>query len=95
MTLHILGIDKNPDQARDQFWASAGDILINLANVQSSIAQAVDDVIAAGGDIEITAHNEPDTITVTLVEPSGLRQVLFDNRRASQPILVTTRVLAA
>ena len=52
MTLHILGIDKNPDQARDQFWASAGNILIDLANVQSSIGQAVDDVIAAGGDIE-------------------------------------------
>jgi hypothetical protein len=88
MTLHIIGIDKDPvigidkdpDQAREQFWTSAGDILIDLANIQSHIGQTVDDVIAAGGDIEITAHNEPDTITVTLVEPSGLRQVLFDNR---------------
>ena len=81
MTLHIIGIDKNPDQARDLFWTSAGDILIDLANIQSHIGQAVYDVIAAGGDIEITAHNEPDTITVTLVKPTGSRQVLFDNRR--------------
>jgi hypothetical protein len=81
MTLHIIGIDKDPDQARDLFCTSAGDILIDLANIQSDIGQAVDDVVAAGGDIEITAHNEPGTITVTLVEPSGLRQVLFDNRR--------------
>jgi len=80
MTLHIIGIDKDPDQAREQFWTSAGDILIDLANIQSHIGQTVDDVIAAGSDIEITAHNEPDTITVTLVEPSGLRQVFFDNR---------------
>jgi hypothetical protein len=78
MTLHIIGIDANPS---DQFWTSAGDVLIDIANVQSSIAQVVHDVVAAGGDVEITAHNEPDSITVTLVEPSGLRQVLFDNRR--------------
>ena len=38
-------------------------------------------VIAGGGDIEITAHNEPDRITVTLVEASGLRHVVFDNSR--------------
>jgi hypothetical protein len=81
MTLHIIGIEKGPDQARDLFWTSAGDILIDLANIQSHIGQAVDDVVAAGGDIEVTAHNEPDAITVTLVKPSGLRQVLFDNRK--------------
>ena len=92
MTLHILGIDKDPELAKpyrlkrdvsasDQFWTRAGDILIDVANVQSSIEQAVYAVIAAGGDIEVTAHNEPDRVTVTLVEPSGLRQVVFDNSR--------------
>jgi hypothetical protein len=80
MTLHIIGIDKDPNRACDQFWTSAGDLLIDIANAQSYIGEAVHTVIAAGGDIEITAHNGPDTITVTLVEPSGLRQVLFDNR---------------
>jgi len=81
MTLHIIGIDKDLDLARDQFWNRAGDILIDVANVQSFIGQAVHDVITAGGDIEVTAHNEPDRITITLVKPSGLRQVVFDNRR--------------
>jgi hypothetical protein len=42
MTLHIIGIDKDPDQAREQFWTSAGDILIDLANIQSHIGQTVD-----------------------------------------------------
>ena len=79
--LHILGIDKDPALAQDQFWTSAGNVLIDIVNDQSSIGQAVHAVIAAGGDIEITAHNEPGRITVTLIEPSGLRQVLFDNRR--------------
>jgi hypothetical protein len=70
--------DANPS---DQFRTSAGDILIDIVNDQPTIGQAVHAVIEAGGDVEITAHNEPDSITVTLVEPSGLRQVLFDNRR--------------
>jgi hypothetical protein len=109
MTLHIIGIDKDPDLAQpprqnsvqagsirddaerlmrhvnpsDQFWTSAGDILIDIVNDQPTIEQAVHTVIAAGGDVEITAHNEPDSITVTLVEPSGLRHVLFDNRKAT------------
>ena len=79
MTLHILGIDADPPTQR--FWTSAGDLLSSLVSVQPTYAQAIHAVIAGGGDIEITAHNEPDRITVTLVEASGLRQVVFDNGR--------------
>jgi len=67
--------------AGDQFWSSAGDILIDIVNARSSIGQAVHAVIAAGGDIEITAHNEPGRISLTLVEQSGARKVLLDTRR--------------
>ena len=79
MTLHILGIDADPPTQR--FWTSAGDLLSSLVSFQPTYAQAIDAVIAGGGDIEITAHNEPDRITVTLVEASGLRHVVFDNSR--------------
>jgi hypothetical protein len=75
--------DANPSA---RFWTSAGDMLVNIVNVKPTIGQALDAAIAAGGDIEITAHNEPGRITVTSVEPSGLRQVLFDyGRQTSQP----------
>jgi hypothetical protein len=47
------------------------------------MGQAIDAVIDDGGDIEITAHNQAGTITVTLVEASGLRHVLFDGRETS------------
>ena len=77
MTLHILGIEADPPTNR--FWKSAGDLLSSIVDVQPINAQAIQAVIAGGGDIEITAHNEPDRITVTLVESSGLRRVLFDN----------------
>ena len=62
-------------------WTSAGNLLSSIVRVQPTYAQAINAVIAGGGDIEITAHNEPDRITVTLVESSGLRQVVFDNSR--------------
>ena len=65
----------------DRFWTSAGDLLSSIVSVQPTYAQAINAVIAGGGDIEITAHNEADRITVTLVESSGLRQVVFDNSR--------------
>ena len=77
MTLHILSIDVDPPS--DRFWASAGDLLSSLVGGQPTYAQAIHTVIAEGGDIEIAAHNEPDRITVTLVESSGLRRVVFDN----------------
>ena len=79
MTLHIIGIDADPPT--DQFWKSAGDLLSSIVSVQPTYAQAIQAVIAGGGDIEITAHNEPDRITVTFVEASGLRHVVFDNSR--------------
>ena len=79
MTLHIIGIDADPPT--DRFWTSAGDLLSGIVSVQPTYAQAIQAVIAGGGDIEITAHNDPDRITVTLVEASGLRQVVFDNSR--------------
>ena len=79
MTLHIKGIDADPPI--DRFWKSAGDLLSSIVSVQPTYAQAIHAVIARGGNIEITAHNEPDRITVTLVEASGLRQVVFDNSR--------------
>ena len=79
MTLHIIGIDADPPT--DRFWTSAGDLLSSIVSVQPTYAQAIQAVIEGGGDIEITAHNEPDTITVTLVEASGLRHVVFDNSR--------------
>ena len=79
MTLHIIGIDADPPT--DRFWKSAADLLSSIVSVQPTYAQAIHTVIAGGGDIEITAHNQPDTITVTLVAPSGLRRVVFDNSR--------------
>ena len=79
MTLHIISIDADPPI--DRFWMSAGDLLSSIVSVQPTYAQAIDAVIAGGGDIEITAHNEPDRITVTFVETSGLRHVVFDNSR--------------
>ena len=79
MTLHIKGIDADPPT--DRFWTSAGDLLSSIVSVQPTYAQAINAVIAGGGDIEITAHNDPDRITVTLVESSGLRQVVFDSSR--------------
>ena len=65
----------------DQFWTTAGDVLIETVKVYPKIRQAVYAVIDAGGDIEITAHNQARRITVTLVEPSGLRHVVFDGKR--------------
>ena len=79
MTLHIIGIDADPPSYR--FWTSAGDLLSSLVGVQPTYAQAIHAIIAEGGDVEIAAHNEPDRITVTLVEASGLRRVVFDNSR--------------
>ena len=79
MTLHIIGIDADPPT--DRFWTSAGNLLSSIVSFQPTYAQAINAVIAGGGDIEITAHNDPDRITVTLVESSGLRQVVFDSSR--------------
>src|SRR5262245_18356780 len=89
MVLHILSIDQDPDPERtsrtestgDQLWASAGDILIRMGNAKPSLGEAVQATIAAGGDIEIAAHNDPGRISLTLVERSGARKLLFDIRQ--------------
>jgi hypothetical protein len=83
MTLNIVGIDEDSTNPVDQFWTAAEHVLIRIARVQPKIGQAVDSVIDDGGDIEITAHNQAGRITVTLVEASGPRHVLFDNRQTS------------
>ena len=83
MTLNIIGVDEDPTYPSDQFWTAAAHLLIQIARVQPKIGQAVDAVIDDGGDIEITAHNQADRITVTLVEASGLRHVLFDGKETS------------
>ena len=83
MTLNIIGIDEDSTLPSDQFWTAAADLLIQIASVQPKMGQAIDAVIDDGGDIEITAHNQAGTITVTLVEASGLRHVLFDGRETS------------
>jgi hypothetical protein len=83
MTLNIIGIDEDPTLPSDQFWTAAAHLLIQIASVQPKMGQAIDAVIDDGGDIEITAHNQAGTITVTLVEASGLRHVLFDGRETS------------
>ena len=88
MTLNIIGIEEDPTLPSDQFWTAAADLLIQIASVQPKMGQAIDAVIDDGGDIEITAHNPAGTITVTLVEASGLRHVLFDGRK-----LATIKVL--
>src|SRR6476620_917223 len=82
MTLNIIGVDEDPTNPRDQFWTAAAHV-IQIGRVQPKIGQAVDFVIDDGGDIEITAHNQAGRITVTLVEASGPRHVLFDNRQTS------------
>jgi len=83
MTLNIIGIDADPTLPSDQFWTAAANLLIQIASVQPKMGQAIDAMIDDGGDIEITAHNQAGTITVTLVEASGLRHVLFDGRETS------------
>ena len=65
----------------DQFWTTAGDVLIEIVKVHPKIGQAAYAVIDTGGDIEIAAHNQAGRITVTLVEPSGLRHIVFDGKR--------------
>src|SRR6478672_12823962 len=83
MTLNIVGVDADPTNPSDQFRTAATHVLIQIAEVQPKIGQAVDAVIGDGGDLEITAHNQAGRITVTLVEASGLRHVLFDVRQTS------------
>ena len=86
MTLHILGIavDETDNQQpeckanpADQFWLAASDVLIEIVQRQPDIQPIIDAAIDAGGDIEITAHNQGGKISFALAEPSGLRHVLL------------------
>jgi hypothetical protein len=68
-----------------QFWTSAADVFIEIVKSQDpEVRQSIDRSISSGGDIEITAHNQPGRITVTLIEESGQRQVIFDVWLASR-----------
>jgi hypothetical protein len=47
---------------------------------QPDIQPVLDAVIEAGGDIEITAHNQGD-ISFALANPSGIRHILLADAR--------------
>jgi hypothetical protein len=89
MTLNLLGIaaeeTDNPQPARkaspiDQFWMAAGEVLIEIVKLQPDIQPILDAAIEAGGDIEITAHNQGN-VSFALADPSGLRHVLLADAR--------------
>jgi hypothetical protein len=91
MTLNLLGIavvesDEPPPESKanavDQFWMAASDVLIEIVKIQPDIQPIIDAVIDAGGDIEITAHNQAGEISFALADPpSGLRRVLLADAR--------------
>jgi hypothetical protein len=63
-----------------QFWTSAADVFIeNVKSQDPEVRQSIDRWISSGGDVEITAHNQAGRITVTLIEESGRRHVIFDD----------------
>ena len=85
MTINITGIYVDEPAAQkpnpiDQFWTAASDVLIEIAKRQPHIQQVIGPVIAAGGEIEITAHNQAGRISVVLAGPSGLRHVVTPMR---------------
>jgi hypothetical protein len=95
MTLNLLGIaveePDNPQPERkansaDQFWLAASDVLIEIVQRQPDIQPIIDAALDAGGDIEITAHNQGGKISFALADPSGVRHVLLaDARQLLQP----------
>jgi hypothetical protein len=63
-----------------QFWTAAADVFMAVVKAQNpQLRQFIDDKVSSGWDIEITAHNQAGRITVTLVDPTGHRQILFDD----------------
>jgi hypothetical protein len=53
---------------------------------QPDIQPIIDAALDAGGDIEITAHNQGGKISFALADPSGVRHVLLaDARQLLQP----------
>jgi hypothetical protein len=88
MTLNLLGIavEDDPEAASktnpiDQFWIAACEVLTEIVKRRPDIQTVVGSVIDAGGDIEITAHNQPGKISLTLADPSGDRHVILDDAR--------------
>ena len=95
MTLHIHSIaveeadNQQPDckpNSADQFWLAASDVLIDIVRHQPDIQPIIDAALDAGGDIEITAHNQAGKISFALADPTGLRHVLLaDARQLLEP----------
>jgi hypothetical protein len=88
MTLNILGIavedDPPPTCKRDpinQFWIAACEVFTEIVKRRPDIQEVVGWVIDAGGDIEITAHNQAGKISLTLADSSGDRQVVLEDAR--------------
>jgi hypothetical protein len=88
MTLNILGIavEDDPQAASkanpiDQFWTAACEVLTEIVKRRPDIQTVVSSVIDAGGDIEITAHNQPRKISLSLADSSGDRHVVLDDAR--------------
>jgi hypothetical protein len=88
MTLNILGIavedDPPPTCKRDpinQFWIAASEVFTEIVKRRPDIQEVVGWVIDAGGDIEITAHNQAGKISLTLADSSGDRQVVLEDAR--------------
>jgi hypothetical protein len=63
------------------FWIAAGDVLIEVVNRQPPLRAMVERVINAGGDIQITAHNQAGRISVALAGPSGLQHIVLADAR--------------
>jgi hypothetical protein len=89
MTLNILGIAVEEDAPQpasqsnplDRFWIAACEVFTEIVKRHPDIQTVVGSVIDAGGDIEITAHNQPRKISLTLADSSGDRHVLLEDAR--------------
>jgi hypothetical protein len=100
MTLNLLGIaveDDVPQPAGkanpiDQFWIAACEVFTEIVKRRPDIQTVVGSVIDAGGDIEITAHNQPGRISLALADSSGDRHVVLDDAR--QVLLAAERGVA-
>jgi hypothetical protein len=56
-------------------------VFTEIVKRRPDIQTVVGSVIDAGGDIEITAHNQPGRISLTLADSSGDRHVILDDGR--------------
>ena len=84
MTLNLRGIvveDEPTCTANpvDQFWLAACQVYTEIVRRRPDIQTAVGSVVDAGGDIEITAHNQPRKISLALRDWSGDRHVVLDD----------------